>query len=119
MTCCGSRSRAISGFSGNGGLRLTRRVRPSATHSVVLGFRMMDDHRGGGLLGEKLERFSEIHAKRFLGGKELEYRGVIVEIGAGAVTPRVPLSAWHAQLLPDAAVRPLGDSFRGLNREAV
>src|SRR6476620_5524276 len=92
MTCCGSSRRAINGLSGNGCLRFRRGVRGRAAHRVVLGLRMVDDHRGRRLLRQKLERLSEIHAEGFFRGKELEHRGVIVEIGACPVSPRVALT---------------------------
>src|SRR3979411_1317896 len=95
MTCCGSRSRAMSGFSGNGGLRFSRSAGAGATNCVVLRLGMMDDHRGSRLFRQQLECLGEVHAKRFLCGKELEHGGVVVKIRTGTVPPRVPLSTRH------------------------
>src|SRR6266550_7541009 len=113
MTCCGSSRRAISGFSGNCGLRFSRSICSRTADRVILGFGMMDDHCGGGLLREKLERFGEVHAKRFLGGEQLEHGRVVIEIGTRSVSPRVPLAAWDTELLLDAAVRPLRHRLSG------
>src|SRR6266550_3283882 len=96
MTCCGSSRRAINGLSGNGRLRFCRSSFAAATNCVVLGLWMVDDHGRRRLLGEKLERLGEIHTERFLRGKELEHRGVVVEIGARAISPRVALTAGDA-----------------------
>src|SRR6266513_1761066 len=96
MTCCGSSRRAISGFSGNCGLRFSRSICSRTADRVILGFGMMDDHCGGGLLREKLE-----HGR------------VVIEIGTRSVSPRVPLAAWDTELLLDAAVRPLRHRLSG------
>src|SRR4051794_22427194 len=86
-------------------------------HGVVLGLRVMHDHGGGALLGNELERRRELHAERLLGGKELEQLRVILEIGARAIAPRVPLatSARDAELAADSAVQPLGHRLRALD----
>src|SRR6185503_18241307 len=101
MTCCGSSSRATRGFSGNGLL-----LRGGTANGVVLRFGVVDDDRRRRLLGHQLESFGELHTKRFLGRQELEHGSVIVEIGTGAVAPRVALSAIDAQLALDAPMRP-------------
>src|ERR1700704_6608376 len=111
MTFCGSSRRAINGLSGNCRLRFRRRVGCRAAHRVVLRLRMMDDHRSGGLLGQELKRLGEIHPKRFLRRKKLEHRCMVVEVGARTVAPRIALATGDAELLLDAEVRPLGDSF--------
>src|SRR6476469_6668479 len=80
MTWSGSSSRAISGFSGNCRLRLGRCIGGRTAHRVVLGFGVVDDHRGRRLLGKKLERLGEIHPQRFLRRKKLEHDSVVVEI---------------------------------------
>src|SRR5215210_3490282 len=119
MTWCGSRSRAISGFSGNGGLRLGRSAGGGSAHRVVLRFGVMNDHGSCRLLGKQLEGLGEVHPQRLLGGKELEDGGVVVEIGTRAVSPRISLSAWDAELLLDAAMRPFGNSLRGFDGQTV
>src|ERR1700681_1874231 len=114
-TCCGSRSLVISGFSGNGGLCFRGSARRGAAHGGVLRFGVVNYDRGGRLFREELERLREVHAQCFLRWKELEYRGVIVEIRARAVAPRISLSARHAQLVLDPAMRPLRHRFGGFD----
>src|SRR5215210_9128655 len=104
MTCSGSSSRAISGFSSNCSLRLARGAGSRASHRVILGFGVMNDHCRRRLLGEKLERFSQIHPERFLRRQKPEHRGVVVEVGTGAVAPRIPLSTRNSQLFLYAAM---------------
>src|SRR5687768_247117 len=119
ITWSGSSSLAISGLSGNGGLRsfwLGARIR--SAHRVVPGLGMVDDHGGGGLLGKKLESFRQLHAKRFR-GKQLEHDRVIVEIGTRAISPRVPLTGGNSQLALDPPVCPFGDGFGCFDGEAM
>lgn len=82
------------------------------------------------LFGKKLEGFRIIHAQRFPRGKQLEDHGVIIEVGACAVSPRIALAScslfplelvgpFNPELGLDAAVKPLGNCFRGLDLEAV
>src|SRR5688572_5618085 len=81
-TWSGSSRRASFASLDNGRLRLARgRVR-GAAHGVVLGFGMMHDDRGRGLLGQELERLGQIHSERFGRGQQLEHGRVVVEIGA-------------------------------------
>src|SRR6185503_3259291 len=103
MTCCGSSSRATSGFSGNGLL-----LRGGAANGVVLRFGVVNDDRCRRLLGHQLESFGELHAESFFRRQELEHGGMVVEIRTRAVAPRVTLAAIDAQLALDAPVRPLG-----------
>src|SRR5512132_3175597 len=110
MTWCGSRRRAISGFSGNCRLRFRRGG--GATYRVVLRFRMMNDHRGGRLLRQNLECLGKVHPEGFPGGKKPEDCGVIVEIRTRAISPGVALSARQSQLRLDSPMRPLGHRFR-------
>src|SRR4051812_436384 len=92
MTWSGSSNRAISGFSGNGGLRFAGDVAGRAAHGVVLRPGVVHDHRRGRLLWQKLEGFGELHSERFLRRQQLEHGCVIVEIRTRAVTPRVALA---------------------------
>src|SRR5512144_2008316 len=62
-------------------------------HGGVLGLRVMHDHGGGALLGDELVRRGQLHAERLLGRQEREQLRVILEVGARAVSPRVPLAA--------------------------
>ena len=52
---------------------------------------MMHEDGGRALLGDELERGRQLHAQGFLGGQELEQLRVVLEVGAGAVAPRVAL----------------------------
>src|SRR5712671_4006862 len=93
MTWCGSRRRAISGFSGNCGLCFRRGTGRRSAHCIVVRFRMVDYHGGGRLLGEELESFGEVHSECFLGGEELEHRSVVIEIGTRTIAPGVALTS--------------------------
>src|SRR4030088_873121 len=81
----------------------------------------MDEDRRGALLGNELERRRELHAERLLGGEELEELSVILEVGTGAVAPRVALASptRDAELAADAAMQPLGHGFGGFHGEAM
>src|SRR6266496_3151611 len=87
MTCCGSSSRVISGFSGNGSLRLTGNAGARAANGVVLGVGMMDDHCCSRLLGQELKCLGELHPQRFPGGEKLEDGDVIIQVGTRTVAP--------------------------------
>src|SRR5687768_12557543 len=119
MTWSGSSSRAMSGLSGNGSLRLGARARIRTAYGVVLGFGVVNDNRGGGLLGHQLECFGQLHAECFGRREQLEHRGVIVEIRTRTIPPRIPLALRHPELALDPAVRPLSDCFGRLDPEAV
>src|SRR3954469_19792616 len=92
-----------------------------SAHGVVLGLRVVHDDRRGTLLGHQLERARELHAERFLGGKDLEQRCVALEIRARTVAPRIALAApaRDAELTADPPVHPLGDRFGRLDRETM
>src|SRR6267378_3469552 len=119
MTWCGSRRRAISGFSGNCGLCFRCGTGRRSAHCVVVRFGMVDYHGGGRLFGEELEGFSEVHSKCFLGGKKLEHSSVVVEIRTRTIAPGVALTRLETQLLLDLPMRPLRDCFGRFYREAV
>src|SRR5438270_5851 len=109
MTWSGSRRRAISGLSGNGSLRLCAGRR--SAHGVVLRFGVMNDYSCSRLLGHKLERLRELHAKSFLRWQKLEHRCVVVKVRTRAVSPRIPLATRCTELALDATVRPLRNGF--------
>src|SRR5688500_2773961 len=102
-----------------------------ASHGIIFRFRVMDDYRCRALLGEQLERFGEIHAQGLLCGKQPEYSSMVIEIGTGAVPPRVALSSaagfvvrelvrcFDAELTLDPTVQPFGDRFGGLYAEPM
>src|ERR1700694_4468137 len=119
MTCSGSRSRAISGLSGNCHLRFGDGTGCGTAHGVVPGFRMVDYDRRRRLLRQQLERFGEVHPKRFFRGKELEHRCVVVEIRTRSVAPRITLSTRYGELLLNSTMRPFGDGFRGFDGQPV
>src|SRR5437763_580488 len=93
----------------------------SAPDGIVLGLWMVHDDRRRALFRHELERARELHAQLALGRKNLEELPVVLQVGAGAVAPRVALalSGGNAKLVARMAVRPFGDGFGGLHRDAV
>src|SRR5207302_8940847 len=73
------------------------------------------------LLRNQLVRRRQLHAELALHRQDLEERAVILEVGAGAIAPRIPLAAarGNSELVTDATMAPLGDRFRRLDGETV
>src|SRR5215207_1056766 len=97
----GSARRASAGvvMRTSGGATMVRRSIAGArdfgggAHGVVLGLRVVHDDGGGALLGDELIRRRQLHAERLFSRQELEELRVVLEVGAGAVAPRVALAA--------------------------
>src|SRR4051812_18992060 len=102
-------------------LDIRRLSRAFGAYRVVLGLRMMDGQRGRALFRRELERAREIHAELFARGKQTEDDFVIIEVGAGRITPRVALAAaWrNSQLGSLVAVQPLGHGFGCFDGDSV
>ena len=94
---------------------------------------MGDDDRRGALLGLELELLGELHADP-VQLEQLVELGLVLEVGAGRVAPRVARAAvllaeqpgerravlvGEAPLLADAVVPQLGERLGHLDREAV
>src|SRR5262245_31043794 len=99
----------------------------------VLRLGVGDDDRRGALLGDEVELLGERHAD-VLDVEELRHLGLVLEVGARRVAPRVARPAvllteeagerravlvGEAPLLTDAAVPELGERLRHLDRQPV